>query len=434
MTASVHLPAARHTAVLGLIQILSWGGSFYLLSVLATPIVTDTGWSAQWVYGGLSLAIALSGLLSPRIGLAIAAGHGRRVLAASGPLMACGLLLLALSHALPLYLLAWCLLGIGMAMGLYDPLFATMGTLYGAAARRAISGITLISGFCTSLVWPATALFLHWGGWRGGCLIWAAILLLCVLPATLWALPPAAPRQRVPPLRAPPPADIAPALFWLLSAIFTLASVVMTAVSLQLIALLQAGGYGLSAALALAAIPGPCQVAARVLDRLFHQHHPLWATGFSVGLVASGLAVLALFPGAAALSMLLYGAGNGLRAIVRGTLPLALVSQPQYARVMGRIARPALLGQALTPLAVGALLTYGSASLLLVLLTVLSVVNLLLVWRLQRYLARRPRADECPTGCDAAPDSAGIARRTTAAPPAPAPRQRSRPAPSADED
>ncbi len=388
-------PGVLAVIVLGLVQILSWGGSFYMMAVMAAPIVAETGWSQQWVYGALSLGILVSGLLAPLSGRIIARTGGRMLLALSGAVMAVGLAVMGLSHSLPLFLGAWVAIGVGMAMGLYDALFATLGTRYGSQARSAITSITLISGFCTSLVWPGIALLIHLLGWRGACFAIAAMLLLLVLPAYFYALPDKAAhlKPKTPTPRAPAPqSDIAPSLFWLLCAIFTLASVIMTAISVQLIALLQASGYTLAAALGLSAILGPCQVGSRIVDILFKRGHPVWTALFSVGLVALGLLSLALFPQLALLSMVLYGAGNGLRAIVRGTLPLAMVKPEAYAVVVGRMARPALIGQALTPLAGGYLFETFGASATLWTLCALALLNVALVMLLKNRLPSAPPA------------------------------------------
>ncbi|TPV39352.1 MFS transporter [Pantoea deleyi] len=386
-------PGIAAIITLGWIQILSWGGSFYLMAVMASPIAEETGWSQQWIYGALSAGILVSGLLSPLAGRIIARTGGRLLLALSGGVMAAGLVIMASTHTLPLFLFAWVVIGVGMAMGLYDALFATLGTCYGAQARSAITGITLISGFCTTLVWPGTALLIHGFGWRDASLIIAAMMVVCVLPAYLFALP-ASHAQRPVKRRdsAPTAAEIAPVLFWLLCAIFTLASVIMTAISVQLITLLQASGHTLASALAISAVLGPCQVASRLVDIAFKRSHPIRTTFFSVGLVALGLLLLAVMPQMALLSMLLYGAGNGLRAIVRGTLPLVMVKPESYAIVMGKMARPALMGQALTPLIGGYVFEKMGASATLWLLCALAIINVMLVMALKRRLPVAPAA------------------------------------------
>ncbi len=382
-------PPVPAIITLGFVQILSWGGSFYLMAVMANPIVAETGWSQQWVYGALSLGMLVSGLLAPLSGRLISRSYGRLLLAGSGAVMALGLIIMGLSHNLLLFLFAWLVIGIGMAMGLYDALFATLGTLYGGQARGAITGITLISGFCTTLVWPGIALLIHWLDWRGACFTLAGMLCLLVLPAYFYALP--APEPKISAAKPKTLADgteLSSTLFWLLCSIFTLASVIMTAISVQLIALLQASGHTLTSALAISAILGPCQVGSRIVDIAFKRGHPIWTTFFSVGLVALGLLLLACYPQFAVLSMVLYGAGNGLRAIVRGTLPLVMVKPEAYAIVVGRMARPALIGQALTPLVGGYVFQHLGANATLWLLCLLALCNVLLVVLLKQKLPR----------------------------------------------
>ena len=388
-------PAIPAIVTLGAVQILSWGGSFYLMAVMAAPIIAETGWSQQWVYGSLSLGILVSGLLAPLSGRLIARGYGPLILAGGGVVMASGLVVMGLSYQPGWFFAAWLLIGTGMAMSLYDALFATLGTLYGGQARSAITGVTLISGLCTTLVWPGTAWLIALAGWRDACFIIAALLTLLVFPAYRYALPAPVTQTGSRGGRTGVASDtlqnaLSPRLFWLLCAIFTLASVIMTAISVQLIALLQSGGYSLSAALALSAILGPCQIGSRLLDVMFKRSHPIWTALFSVGLVAAGLLLLALFPAMALVAMVLYGAGNGLRAIVRGTLPLAVVRPEQYAVITGRMARPALIGQALTPLAGGWLAAHAGADVTLWVLCGLAGINVVLVALLKQQLPAQP--------------------------------------------
>ncbi len=72
---------------------------------------------------------------------------------------------------------------------------------------------------------------------------------------------------------------------------------------------------------------------------------------------------------------------------MRGTLPLMMVKPEAYAVLAGWMARPALMGQAITPLGVGyvfATLTGPKATLWL--LCTLAVINLLLVVALKKRL------------------------------------------------
>ena len=63
------------------------------------------------------------------------------------------------------------------------------------------------------------------------------------------------------------------------------------------------------------------------------------------------LTVAGFSPEIAALFAVVFGAANGVVTIARGALPLALFGAAGYGRVVGRIARPAQICQALAPFA-----------------------------------------------------------------------------------
>ena len=92
---------ARVISTLGLMQILCWGSSYYLPTVLAVPIARDTGWPLAGVVGGLSLGLVVAALAAPRVGRLIDAKGGRDVLSAGVLLLAAGLVSLGLAPTLP---------------------------------------------------------------------------------------------------------------------------------------------------------------------------------------------------------------------------------------------------------------------------------------------------------------------------------------------
>jgi MFS family permease len=354
-------------SVLGIAQILSWGSSYYLLAVLAKPIADGTDWPLAWVIGGLSVGLLTAGFASPRIGDSIQRLGGRPVLAVSSILLGCGLIGLGLAPSLPVYIMSWLVLGVGMGAGLYDAAFSTLGRLFGQQARTAIATLTLFGGFASTVCWPLSAALVSGFGWRVTCLIYAGIQLVLLLPLYIFGLPKEDRRQTstTPSLdeqlpRAARPRSPIPGssmlLFVLLAAAITVSSMISTVVSVHLLSLLHARDIVLGVAVALGAIVGPAQVGARAIEMMISRfHHPIWTMVASTLFVAIGIGALwARLPIISA-ALVFYGAGIGLESIARGTLPLALFGEGQYAEIMGRIARPNLIAQAASP-SIGALL------------------------------------------------------------------------------
>jgi MFS family permease len=140
--------------------------------------------------------LLLAALLGPAVGRAIDNRGGRGVLVLSNLVLAAGLVVLARAQGVAGLAVAWTVLGVGMALGLYDSAFATLTGLYGRAARAPITGITLIAGFASTIGWPLSALLIASLGWRGACLAWAAFNLLIGLPLNRLLVPRAPPPQR----------------------------------------------------------------------------------------------------------------------------------------------------------------------------------------------------------------------------------------------
>jgi MFS family permease len=366
-------------SALGIGQILAWGSSYYLLAVLAVPIARDTGWSPTWIVGGLSLGFLVSGFVSPSVGGAIERFGGRPILMTSAVLLAVGLLGLGLAPNLPSFVAAWILVGCGMSCGLYDPAFSTLGRIYGEAARPLITGVTLWGGFASTVCWPISAFLTDHLGWRGACLTYAAVHIAVVLPIYAFGVPQET-QHRLAPGKVAANAPVDRQAFVLLAAGFTLASVIMTLIAVDLLALLQSQGVGMAAAVGLGALIGPSQVGARVFEMLLgRKAHPIWSLLVSTVLVAVGLGMLIGAPGTMAVGIVLYGSGSGIRSIARGTVPLALFGREGYAALMGRIAMPTLVAQAASPLVGAWLLDSWGATPTLAVLYGAAMVNVALV-------------------------------------------------------
>jgi MFS family permease len=355
MTASAN--RALTVAVLGTTQTLSWGSSYYLPAILATPIAAEFGLSRAAIFGVFSGALLLTAVLGPAAGRAIDSRGGRDVLAVSNAVFATGLVLMGFAPGPLVFGLAWALMGVGMAMGLYDAAFATLAGLYGKDARNSITGITLIAGFASTVGWPATALMEAEWGWRGACFGWAALHLLLGLPLNRFLIPRVPPPEKAVATSSAAPESKPPRLrdMALLAFVLATAGFSASALGAHLPGLLQAAGATAAAAVAAGALLGPAQVGARILEFGFlRKVSPLVSARIAASLHPIAVAVL-LVGGApmAAAFVLIHGAGNGMLTITRGTLPLALFGPVGYGRRQGIITAPARAAQALAPYGFG---------------------------------------------------------------------------------
>src|SRR5205823_1579505 len=179
----------RQVLALGSTQILAWASSTYLPAILALPIARDLDISRSTVFGAFSVSLVVMALAGPAVGRTIDRNGGRSMLASSNLLLAAGLVLLGLASNVALLFAAWCVLGLGMAMGLYDAAFATLVRLHAHAAREPITGITLIAGFASTVGWPLTTYVAEHFGWRASAFVWAAMHLCVALPLNLSCIP-----------------------------------------------------------------------------------------------------------------------------------------------------------------------------------------------------------------------------------------------------
>jgi predicted MFS family arabinose efflux permease len=366
VTLETDMPAAPRSPTivvpaLGVVQVLMWGSTFYLLAVLAPAIVADTGWPFRWVIAGVTIGLMVAGLISPLVGRIIDRRGGQPVLVFSSLVTAASFAILGIAPSLPVYFLGWVLMGVGMGTGLYDAVFAALGRLYGKEARSAITNLTLFGGFGSTVCWPLSAYLVATWDWRTACLVYAAIHLVVAAPIHALVFPGDAAKVNAPSKDAPKVAPLAltrdqRVMFWLLAGVQTLAQAIGSIVIVHLLVFLQARGLTLAAAVSLGTLFGPAQVAARVIERIFgHTYHPVWTMIIASALMTLGLAMLVIDLPIVAAAVIVYGAGYGVTWIARGTLPLALFGPRDYPVLIGRLALPSLFAQALAPF-VGALM------------------------------------------------------------------------------
>ena len=383
-------PTQRWTvARLGTAQTLAWASSYYLPAMLAVPMARDLGVDTSAVFAAFSVALVVSALMGPLAGRSIDRHGGRPVLVATNVLFAISLVGMGMAQGTTGLFAAWALMGVAMGSGLYEAAFATLVRLYGQGARSAITGITLIAGFASTIGWPLSAWMEVQWGWRGACFGWAALHVLLGVPLNAWrprtkslveALGRPAGAHTVEPTQVPTaptpeiaetaayaqtPADVPGTLrtTFLLSFVFAVTWFISTAMAAHLPRLLQSSGLSLQGAVALAALVGPAQVVARLLEfGALRRLHPLFSARLAAAAHPIGAAILMLLgTPAAAVFVMLHGAGNGVLTIAKGTLPLVLFGPAGYGARQGWLMAPARVAQAFSPLLFGLLLEKAGA-------------------------------------------------------------------------
>lgn len=373
-------PTIGQVFALGITQTIAWASTTYLPAILATPIAKELGVARSSVFAAFSISLVVMAFAGPIVGRAIDRSGGRNMLIASSLVMATGLAMLGCASGPGLLFLAWCVLGLGMAMGLYDAAFATLVRLHGSAARAPITGITLIAGFASTVGWPLTSWIADLYGWRACCFAWAGLHLAIAIPINLLWIPRlkadgAHPPQTVSSQSATSEAVSGNSIrpddegrdFLLLALFFAPTAFVTSAMAAHLPGLLLAAGVGTLAALTAASLLGPAQVAARLVEFLVanrYSHHPLITARVATALHPVGAVVLGAcggLPLAACGFALLHGAGNGMITIAKGTLPLAIFGPMGYGLRQGLLSMLARGMQAIAPFAFGMVLdSYGT--------------------------------------------------------------------------
>ncbi len=343
----------RIVLALGSAQTLAWGSTYYLPAILAEPMASELGISTGNVFAAFSLALIVTAVLGPLSGKRIDHHGGRDVLALSSVVFALGLAVLGLANGPLMLWLGWLVIGIGMALGLYESAFSTLAGIYGRDARGAITGITLLAGFASTVCWPISGWLNAEFGWRATCLTWAGAHLLLGLPLNRLLIPvgvqpaPTAAEQAQTDGRSGAGLTMA-----LLAFVFAATWFTSTAMAAHLPRLLQESGLSPAAAIAIAALVGPAQVGARCLEFvLLQRFHPLISARLAAIAHPIGAAgvMLAGAPATTAF-VLLHGGGNGILTIAKGTLPLAIFGPHGYGLRQGLLMVPARFAQAFSPL------------------------------------------------------------------------------------
>jgi MFS family permease len=389
---------------LSLPQLITWGSVFYTFSLLMTPLEAELGMGRAESSLAFSLALLAEGLMAYAVGRWIDAGHERVVMTLGSVWVGLGLLGHSAVTSVAGFYAAWIWLGLGMAATLYTPAFAVVTRRYGQDFRRAIITLTFLGGLASTVFIPLFSWWMDLWGWRQALWSLAALQFLVCVPLHCWLLRgaprPAAHADRTHTDVAPPPESVREHLrhapFWLLALFMVLMMSVTSALPAHMIALLQEAGLSPTWVIAVPAAIGVIQVVGRVVLFLFERRWDVhtanrWIPGFiPMGVLA--LLLGGFHPAGALLFVLLFGLGNGMITIVKGTALAQYVSRDHVGQLNGLLGLPIAVARAAAPLTVGLLWSPASGyQLALLWLLVASLLATAALWVAQRHALNTQR-------------------------------------------
>lgn len=339
-------------------QILSWAALYYAFSSFVLPMMRTLGWDKPTVMGAFTLGLAAWGAATYTMGAVIDRGHGRAVLGCGALLAGAGFIVWSQVSAPWMLYAVWALLGVAMAMTLYEPAFAVLTLRYPTRFRDGITALTLVGGFASTLSFPACEWLIMSLGWRPALGVIGGALMVLVAPLHFWAL-------RGPAVVSHPAAPDAPAdatlqqalrerTFWLLTLCFTLYAFASAALWAHVMPAFEAKGWSSAQALGVLVWIGPAQVLGRLVYVALLRGLSLRTVGLAVMLgmpAALTLFALAASPWALLLFALLFGIANGLVTLVRGGLVPEYFGRSNIGRIGGAMSAMGLLARAAAPLA-----------------------------------------------------------------------------------
>lgn len=316
----------------------------------------EYGWSLAQLMGAFSVALAMQGLVSKRIGRLLDDGHGTTVMAFGAVISVVGIFLLTQTTSIFHFYAIWAVLGIAMGLTLYDAVFALLIRSRGEAAMESIALITLVSGLASSAAFMMTALIGDIWGWRA--VLWVlAVCVLCIhLPLIVFAtrrLERSTALQKQESAPIPTGGTHKHRGFWPLTAAISFSALGLGMIMSHLLALLDWLGMDSSTALMAAALVGLSQVAGRLSMAVFGRNWdrlPL-AVACLCGLAAAPGILLgsAHYPIFLLVFSVLHGACYGISSILRPMLIRDVLGHAGFGRSQGAVLGPAFIAFGAAP-------------------------------------------------------------------------------------
>ncbi|MCV6611714.1 MAG: MFS transporter [Amphritea sp.] len=344
--------------LIGTAQTLLWGALYYLFPALLLHWEEYYGWSRAELTLALAIAVVVSAIFAPYAGRLIDKGKGPVMQPLSALIGAVLLFCLPYANSLTMFYLIWALIGVTMAGCLYEACFAFIIRHLGDNAKRAITLITLMAGFASTICFPlADYLARHYHVNTAVQLFALSIALIAVPAFWIGARQIAAHKPDTEThyaaaggtshnfLRQP--------TFWLLAASFSLLTINHGVILNHLLPILADRQIDESIAILAIAMIGPMQVLGRIVWMAFDSRFSV-ATVTLACFAGMGMATLCLIFSSSALFLLigfvaLQGASYGVISIIKPLITRDIMGNRNFGAITGAMALPYLICFAASP-------------------------------------------------------------------------------------
>lgn len=382
------------------VQLISWGSVFYGFSLFMAPLELELGMTRAQSSLGFSLALLAEGLLAFWVGRRIDQGHERSIMTGGSLLIGVSFIGHSFVTNVSEFYLAWLCLGIGLSATLYPPAFAVLTRRFPNDFRRAIILLTFLGGLASTVFIPLIDWLMATTDWRTTlCLLGGLHVLVCA-PLHAWLLKSAPAQQHEntsPQEVVQTPTSIRSHIqhptYWALALFVIVLMTVTTALPAHMVSLLREAGMASEWVLIIPASIGVLQVMGRVglftLERQLDVHQ---TNRWVPCLIPLGMLALWVSPNnaiGALVFVVLYGLGNGMLTIVKGTVMAQYINQAHVGSLNGLLGIPMAFARASAPVLMGVLWsdTHGYSH-GIALMVGLSLVGIGALWWAQKNALR----------------------------------------------
>lgn len=367
------------TGSLAMTVFFGFGLLVFAIAVVLPEMMQELGWSNAAVSAGLSIGLFSAGLAAPAVGSLIDRRGGRAPMAVGAVVTSSGMMLWSLVTSYPAYVIAWLVMGAGMALVLYDAAFTAMVRHAPARRRRGLLVISFLGAISSTAFIPATELLVRTAGWRQALVVLAVANLVVVTPLVMIGVPgrgrvlaperPAAGTTTTGrmPASAPDPAfpSAEGSLFRdprlrRIGLATLLGDAPVYSVSVHIVAYLVLSGRSTAFAATIGGLVGVAKLIGRIgVGLLVHRvgSYALLLAGYVLVGIALALPLLPFGTGSDVVMAIGFGLGAGAQTVTRPMYVADLYGTAGFGRTFGRISRIGRFSMALAPALVGVLVT-----------------------------------------------------------------------------